>query len=143
MPKKPRTDVGVPRGPTNEYKLSDTTSFRPTVAVDVPDRPTFRISPALRQGIADYCAANNMRLSQGLRTLLFMGLHSAKMGPESAFKAAAFREGVIEGMAAFKRNFQEAVSKTLIEAGDVAETLFEEGKGPKPSSTLKPFDPNE
>ncbi len=133
-PRKPRTDA------LGEGALP------PRSEADVPERVTVRINAELRTALAAFCSKNNMRLSSTLRTLLFVALKADAMGgTDAAFKAAAFREGVVEGSAAFKRNLQEAITKTMAESGGLAEEIFsEEGSRPaRPSRSLKPYDPNE
>jgi len=66
---------------------------------------------------------NQMTVSQSIRVLLALSLRDENTSPESAFRAAAFREGLILGVAKIREKLtiatQAAVASALGELGEI------------------------
>jgi hypothetical protein len=80
----------------------------------IPSISAVRLAADTREQIAAYAAANALTHSQAVRILLAIALDSeSARSPDVAFRAAAAREGVVRGIAVFKRRLQEATALAL------------------------------
>lgn len=88
-----------------------------------------RLDEETESAIDRYAADREMTRSQATRVLLALALREADEGAEIAFQKASFREGVIAGMASFRKNLvgatQDAVESAL---GDMDEAMASRGK---------------
>lgn len=89
----------------------------------VPQRISVRLDEETRTQLRAYMLQNQMTVSQSIRVLLALSLRDENVSPEGAFRAAAFREGLILGVSKIRekltRATQDAVASALGELGDI------------------------
>jgi len=76
----------------------------------VPQHIGVRLDENTRTELQKYMQLNNMTLSQALRMLLALALRDETTNPELAFRAAAFREGLVLGVAQVREKLSEALA---------------------------------
>ena len=81
--------------------------------LELPHHINFRISLELRDSLYDYLKASGMTLSQGLRTILATALRSDHQSYEIAFQRAAFREGLMRGLAEIRPRIEQALGEAI------------------------------
>jgi len=80
-----------------------------------------RIDKVLQDALSTYMVTNNMTISQATRVLLTIGLNAETANPDGVFHAAAFREGVLQGLGTVKEKIGSAINKALKEIGSEIE----------------------
>ncbi len=71
------------------------------------------LSADLRDRLQAYMDAQGMSISQAVRVLLELALGDMGLRPEDVFKSASFREGVYQGVQAFKVRMQQAFAEAM------------------------------
>ena len=80
---------------------------------EVPQRVNVRLDAETRAQLFKYMRANSATLSQAMRVLLAVSLRDEATSPEAAFRAAAFREGVIRGIALVRERLTTATTEAV------------------------------
>jgi hypothetical protein len=80
---------------------------------DVPERINVRLDVPTRGALGSYLAANRMTISQGVRVLLALALREDSESPERALRAAAFREGLVAGIAEIRNRVTTAIRLSI------------------------------
>ncbi len=75
-----------------------------------------RLDAPTREAFDAYMAKYGMTISQALRTLITMGLEESRQNPDAAFRAAAFREGLMLGVRTVKELLSTRLDKALDQA---------------------------
>lgn len=91
-----------------------------------------RIDGVLQTAIRDYMAMNNMTVSQALRVLITVGLDQERANPDAVFHAAAFREGILQGLGHVRGVIQRSVNIALNEIEQEIQTSEEEATDGSP-----------
>lgn len=76
---------------------------------------SIRLDVPTREALEAYREKNGMSFSQALRVLLALALREEGESSDVAFRAAAFREGVVSGAAAVSVHVQKALSAAMDE----------------------------
>lgn len=80
--------------------------------VEVPEKLSVRLDPETRQQIRSVMRESGMTCSQAVRMMLALGAErEGKL--DAAFKAAAYREGVMFSVGKIRASFETAVRKAL------------------------------
>lgn len=87
----------------------------------IPERVTIRLDGPSRAAILGYMQRNSMSLSQALRILIAIGLRDEGQSADATFRAAAFREGIIHGVARIKEQLQVAIAAAMLDAPKIPE----------------------
>lgn len=79
------------------------------------EKKSLRLDVPTLEALEEYRERNGMSFSQALRVLLALALREEGESSDAAFRAAAFREGVLSGVASVSVHVQKAVKAALDE----------------------------
>ncbi len=80
-------------------------SARPNINVRLSDDVAVRLS--------NYMQLHGMSVSQAVRILLELSLTREGVSPDQAYRTAAFREGIMQGVVVLKSRMQQAIAEAL------------------------------
>lgn len=85
----------------------------------VPGRVSVRLDDVTRAALADYMVQHQLTLSQATRVLLALALKDESEDPDVVFRSAAFREGLVLGVAQIRKVIATSLDEALSHLDDI------------------------